>query len=871
MSKLKALVVLDNRTPTFTQKFAMVTAMITDLKLQYSVDIVLLDKINSVNGNKYKYAFLESCPEYTDIISSYDVEVINLSDLMNGNDNLDEFIKHLFGLKQKLYGKPISIVLIDSIEKLNIIVEKFRKVPFVFFDLETSDKVYYFGNTTQYIICMSFVDISRPEIVYVVYFKHPESPFKNNIQEAYEALRPMFEDSSKIVCAQKIVFDRVWVDQMFGYKILAKCWCTLLMHHLLDMTAPHDLESLGKGILGLLDYKSKFYAELDKIKAINGIKDTVTYDMAPLPMLTEYVAMDSYGGGVLAALFIDKLKEVGLYDLYINYSIPSSDLMYKTKVVGQTLNMKMNEFLDKTSAKYLRYLEDLVFALPEFDEYHRVMIYVTHMNKNSLKGILRLQNGTWSEDYRSYNYEELFIKVGNRYICFQDLTENNSVAGKLCVFFWRKKYSLSSPIQLAEILYGIYKLPVVMVTPTKKPSTSADAMDILFKKFDNNELKLSDSGWKFMILLKEHKVISILRNTFIVGYIHNIHPDGKLHGEINISGTGTGRNSSSAPNLQQIPAAEDEPLSFAAGIKSQFIPNKPGNVFIDFDQAGVELRFLAAFSGDKNMIAAFVEGKLDKKKADIHKHMAAVIFTVLTKTVIKFEDVTKTQRKQSKPINFGLAYGKTEKTLADESGLTVEEVRPIIDALFKGYPDVKKYIDKKHEEVNATGGVSNVFGIRYNLLTADQLNEFREYNSKRKYHVKGKGAERESVNYGIQGPAGMLMNMILTQLDDNLINLAYYAAMYLTVHDSGLVEGPPDKVIELVENYIEPIATQDRAWLNGVPLAIDIKVGPYGLGVDYADFVKDPTCINNKLKDYIRYHSDFNNYKQYIADKLTKK
>lgn len=322
-------------------------------------------------------------------------------------------------------------------------------------------------------------------------------------------------------------------------------------------------------------------------------------------------------------------------------------------------------------------------------------------------------------------------------------------------------------------------------------------------------------------------------------------------------------HNSNSPNMQNVPSEENH-LDFNAGVKACIIPTHSGNVFLDVDFSGLELRLAAAFSGDPNMISAFQEGQKDPSKADIHRHIAAVIYSVVEGRTITYEEVTKEQRKTSKTTNFGILYGSSKKSIAEALGKTIQEVDIIFDALFVNYPYLKKFINTTRKQLLDTGKISNVFGMEYKLLDRDTVIRLGgrepENNKENGFVFK---ALREAVNYRIQGPGGMLGVMCGAEIQKALESKSYPAGVRLTVHDSILVECPEPEAVDVYENIVRAVMLRSRPWLNEVPLDCDCKIGKmYGCMVDYEEWKDGKVELDKKLKEYITYHSNFENFKK---------
>ncbi|MCX7961522.1 MAG: DNA polymerase, partial [Burkholderiales bacterium] len=209
----------------------------------------------------------------------------------------------------------------------------------------------------------------------------------------------------------------------------------------------------------------------------------------------------------------------------------------------------------------------------------------------------------------------------------------------------RRPLNLDSPKQLAELLFGELGLPVIRRTPTGQPSTDEESLEALA---EHHELPR---------LLLEYRQLAKLKSTYTDRLAELIHPrTGRVHTQFHQAVAGTGRLSSSDPNLQNIPVRSEE----GRRIRRAFVA-PPGYLLLSADYSQIELRIMAHLSGDPGLLAAFREGR------DVHRATAAEVFNV------PIEAVTPEQRRAAKAINFGLIYGMSAFGLARQLGIPREE------------------------------------------------------------------------------------------------------------------------------------------------------------------------------------------------------
>ncbi len=859
MKNLKCLILLNKDSQIEKFELEKLKDFLVDMDLQYSVDVELDVNLENIHLDKYKVILSEEGN------STIENKIVYLIPSIQKyiNDDLVGLVRLLNEVKKELYG-VYSIELVDSISKLKLVLKEFINTKEIFFDLETSILEAYkdCGEDEKYIICISWSNIRVPEKVYVVYLKHDQSPFLNQLEKVYNMFRIIFADPTKKIVAHNINFDKSWVEEIFGYEITAKCECTILQHHLLDITEKHNLEHLSKKYLGLEDFKGELSREINRLKALKLIKASMSgYDKVPIDVLTRYAAADTYAGSVFYNLFEDRLKIVSLDGLYEKYSVPGSKMLFDIRKEGLNTDNNMVAFLNKVSGEYIDIIEKSVLKFSELGDFDLILMKVSKVNKDNLKGFCN-NKGIWADAEANLSKDALYIsldsvtgdKISLRKNYKDREKEMKELVGTICIFYFRPPYSLSSPKQVSDILYYKFDFPVLKRTEKGVPSTDIETMEMLNKKFEDGSLEnmISDNAKMFLRMLNKHRTFSRTRSNNLTDFVNLRGKDGKIHGNIVLTGTRTGRPSSNSPNLQNIPSEEDH-ITFNAGVKACIVPHKKGNILINVDFSGIELRVVAALAKEEKMKQAFIDG------VDIHQAMAAVIFN------LPVDQVTKELRKKSKVVNFGILYGTHEKTLADKMGISKEEVRKIFNALFKNYPKLKEYINNLQEEVCRTGKVKNVFGMELNFLTTEQLERIGYTNKFTTYDPKINAVLREVVNYTIQGPAGILNLMSMIEMHEEFKKLPYDAKLRLQVHDSVLIESEKNEVEELIENIIRPIMCKDRKWMNGVPLEIDCEVGnSYGCMIGYEEFKKHPNNINVKLLEYLKYHKNVENFKKEI-------
>ena len=274
-------------------------------------------------------------------------------------------------------------------------------------------------------------------------------------------------------------------------------------------------------------------------------------------------------------------------------------------------------------------------------------------------------------------------------------------------------------------------------------------------------------------MILEYREYSKLKSTYVDALPAQIHPEtGRVHTSFSQTGTVTGRLSSSDPNLQNIPTRTD----LGRRVRRGFVAD-PGNVLVSLDYSQIELRIVAHMADDVAMLNAFRAGQ------DIHATTAAAIYGV------PLEAVTKEQRRHAKAINFGLIYGMSAFGLTRSTELTLAESQDFVEAYFKQFPGVKKYLDGIRRSARETGYVETLLGRRrYFPALKSTLNQALRNRE-----------EREAINAPIQGTAADIMKIAMIKIPPAMAQAGLHGRMLLQVHDELVIECPRAELNETVQ------------------------------------------------------------------------
>jgi DNA polymerase I len=347
------------------------------------------------------------------------------------------------------------------------------------------------------------------------------------------------------------------------------------------------------------------------------------------------------------------------------------------------------------------------------------------------------------------------------------------------------EFNISSPKQMGEVLFEKLKIDTnVKLTKTKQYSTSEETLSLLLDRHEIVPLILDYRG-----LLK-------LLNTYVEALPRMVNQrSGKIHTSYNQALTATGRLSSVEPNLQNIPIRDEK----GREIRKAFIASDSDHVLLSADYSQIELRVMAHFSKDENMLEAF------KHNADIHTSTAAKIYG------IEDLEVTREMRSKAKTANFGIIYGISAFGLSQRLRIPRKEAAELIDGYFKNFPGVKNYMDSCIKAARKKGYVETLMGRRRYLPDIQSNNA----------NVRGM-AERNAINSPIQGTAADIIKLAMIRIHETLKKQNLRSKMILQVHDELIFDvfKPELEVLKKIVVY-----EMENAVKLDVPLLVEAGVG----------------------------------------------
>lgn len=363
----------------------------------------------------------------------------------------------------------------------------------------------------------------------------------------------------------------------------------------------------------------------------------------------------------------------------------------------------------------------------------------------------------------------------------QMLSDRISDCEKLIFSYSEEPFNINSTKQLGQLLFEKLGLPPIKKTKTGY-STNADVLEKLKHKHP------------IIPAIMDYRMLTKLNSTYAEGLTNAIASDGRIHTTFQNLVTATGRLSSTEPNLQNIPVRTD----LGAEIRKMFIP-KPGFVLVDADYSQIELRVLAHIANDDVMRQAFIDGM------DIHTATASQVFGV------EPDAVTPLQRRHAKAVNFGIVYGISEYSLAEDIGVNFYEAKEYIASYLNNYRGVRAYMHDVVENARDIGYTQTLYGRKRSIPELKSSN----------FNIR-QGAERIALNTPIQGTAADIIKLAMVQVDKALQEKYPDAKLILQVHDELIVECPEQIASEVAELISQKM--QQAANLS-VPLLAEAKWG----------------------------------------------
>ena len=510
---------------------------------------------------------------------------------------------------------------------------------------------------------------------------------------------------------------------------------------------------------------------------------------------------------------IEKIGQNIKYDLKIlsRYGITIKGALFDTMIAHYLINPDMRHGMDILSETYLKYqpqsIEELIgkkgknqksmrdVAIEQVKEYAVEDADVTYQLKSHFSPILDK-----AETKKLFNEIEVPLIPVLAAMELEGINLNadflKSMSGEMQLEidnFEQKiydtagiKFNLASPKQLGEILFDKLKIGGAKQKKTKT-GQYATGEEVLSYLAHEHQIVKDILEWRQMVKLK---------STYIDALPNQIDTKtSRVHTDYMQTVAATGRLSSNNPNLQNIPIRTER----GRLIRKAFTARDHNYVLLSADYSQIELRIIAALSGENNMIKAF------RNNEDIHKTTAAKVFNVA------LDQVTKEQRSHAKTVNFGIMYGVSAFGLSNQTNLSRAESAALIEAYYQTYSKLKAYMSNQVDFARENGYVQTVLGRRRYLKDINSANG-----------MVRSGAERNAVNAPIQGSAADIIKIAMINIHKKLTTENWKSKMLLQVHDE-LVFDVHKSELEKIQPMIK--YEMENAFILDVPLDIEMGVG----------------------------------------------
>lgn len=510
---------------------------------------------------------------------------------------------------------------------------------------------------------------------------------------------------------------------------------------------------------------------------------------------------------------IEKIGQNLKYDLKIlsNYNLDVKGPLFDTMIAHYLINPDMRHNMDILAETYLHYspksIESLIgkkgknqqsmrdIALEEVKEYavedaditfQLKEFFTTELDKAETKKLfteieIPLVKVLADMETEGINLDVEFLKKMS-----VEMQKDIDLFEKQIYETAGEKFNLASPKQLGEILFDKLKIGG---TKQKKTKTGqyATGEEVLSYLANEHQIVKDILEWRQMVKLQ---------STYIDALPNQVDKKtGRVHTDYMQTVAATGRLSSNNPNLQNIPIRTER----GRLIRKAFIARDENYTLLSADYSQIELRIIAALSGEENMIESFRKGE------DIHKATASKVFNV------PLEEVTREQRSNAKTVNFGIIYGVSAFGLSNQTALSRAESKELIDAYYETYPRLKAYMKEQVETARELGYVQTVLGRRRYLKDINSQNVL----------VRG-GAERNAVNAPIQGSAADIIKIAMINIHKKLTEGNWKSKMLLQVHDE-LVFDVHNSELEKIKPIIK--YEMEHAFTLAVPLEVEMGNG----------------------------------------------
>ena len=552
-----------------------------------------------------------------------------------------------------------------------------------------------------------------------------------------------------------------------------------------DLAEVAALDFSGDAVFTLSSRRADLYIPAARKEYVFGIKELLMDDGFNLAEILRALAP------LFSASLNDGKEKSGSPRLIV---YDKKELMHRLKEVDLSLSARTDDVsIMKYLADFSGKVETLAEVLEEYGETDELPAY-------SLYKIFRLLSEKLDEENMRKLYSDLELplcevlfdmETAGFKVDYDALSESgrnfkarlDGLESKIREYAGDEELNVNSPVQLGEVLFGKMKLGKAKKTK-RGYSTSAETLESV------------EDAHPIVPLILEYRRIQKLFSTYVEGLKPLIdRKTGLVFTSFNQTVTTTGRLSSKEPNLQNIPVREEE----GRELRKFFVPRDSEHILIGADYSQIELRLLAAFSGCKGLINAFLGGH------DVHAETASKVFGV------KLSEVTPEMRRAAKAVNFGIIYGISEYGLAKSLKVSPAAAKEYIAGYFREYPEVKKYMDDNVAFAKKSGYAITMLGRRRYI---------REINASN-FNLRSFG-ERAAMNMPLQGSSADIIKLAMLGVHGRLKKEGLASRLILQVHDELIIDALRSEAEEVKKILVEEM---EGAVKLCVPLTVELGSG----------------------------------------------
>jgi DNA polymerase I - 3''-5'' exonuclease and polymerase domains len=609
------------------------------------------------------------------------------------------------------------------------------------------------------------------------------------------ALRPILESENYPKALQNAKFDRS-ILRCQGIKLTGVVFDTMLASYVLNPETSHSLSELSKKYLGIV---AKSYKELvAKDKTIADISIREVADYCGMDVYTTFQLVEKLTAELDKQDLRTPTEETGFFTESAGHNEVFSSKNPVSGPPSKSLVEKLRSELDKQD---LRTPTEETGFFTESAGHNEVFSSKNPVSGHPSKSLHRLlleveqplEPILAEMEYCGIRIDSAYLQELSQQLekRLAELEENTYQAAG-------RKFNLGSPKQLSEIL--LEKIPDEFQKKSRKTKTGYSTDAAVLDKLQGDHPIVDD--------LLEHRTLSKLKSTYVDALPQLVRADtGRVHTDFNQAATGTGRLSSSNPNMQNIPIRTE----FSRQIRKAFLP-EPGWLMVSADYSQIELRILAHLSQEPVLIEAYQNNR------DVH--------TVTAQLLFEKEEITPDERRFGKTINFGVIYGMGAIKFGKSMGKSAADGKKFIERFNQRYSKVFEYLEQVKKEAIALGYVSTILGRR-RYLNFERLSDLKGTNPEAIHPDRLKSLTkndaqslRAAANAPIQGSSADIIKLAMIEVNKILQN--YQARLLLQVHDELIFEVPPDEWEELQPKIKDAM---ENALPLSVPLIVDIHAG----------------------------------------------